>query len=335
MKNLRLKSLLLTLLALSLLALAGCGQESSDNTDALRLGYFPNITHAAAIVGAEQGIFQEELSTTKLETQTFPNGSLLMDAILTDQVDIGYVGPEPVINRYLQGADVVVLAGAASGGNVIVASRDSEVQSIKDLANKVVATPALGCTHDIEMRVLMDRAGLAMENDGGNVSHLTQKPALMMNLLQRNELDAASVSEPWASQMEEKTGAKVIVEWDEMPWDGNLPSTLLVAKKQFVKEHPELVKKILKAHVESVNKINSNLDDAADTVQQHITELTKSELSTEVITNSFTRTNITYKVDPKILNELVEESSKLGFFESTDVNGLVDKTLLNNVLENM
>ena len=45
--------------ALCLLALAavlgGCGEPAGDQPTTLRLGYFPNVTHAPAIVGVEQG----------------------------------------------------------------------------------------------------------------------------------------------------------------------------------------------------------------------------------------------------------------------------------------
>jgi len=328
------RKMMLVILITTMLLVVGCGQQDAGESNTLRVGYFPNITHAAAIVGVEQGIFQEELGSTLVQTQVFPNGSLLMDAIVTGQIDIGYAGPEPIINRYLQGADVVVLGGAASGGNVVVASRDSGVRNVAELASKVVATPALGCTHDIELRALMAEEGLHMENSGGNVAHRTQKPALMINLMEQGELDAVSVSEPWASLMEEKIGAKVIVEWDEMPWDGKLPSALLVASKQFVEEHPEIVRKLLKAHLASIEQINKNPKEAVKVVNTHISNLTKSKLSSAVIEKSLQRTRITHQVDPKVLNELVSKAAKLGFFEKTDVDGLVDTTILDEVARN-
>src|SRR5690554_5085525 len=113
----KIKKPLAFILASSLLLLAGCGSTGTSGEgkelSKVRLGYFPNVTHASAMIGVENGYFQDELGeNVSLDTTQFPNGSLLMDALVTGQIDIGYVGPEPAITRYLQGGDVVVLSGA-------------------------------------------------------------------------------------------------------------------------------------------------------------------------------------------------------------------------------
>ena len=61
-----------TAVAVGLLAPAGAGATPKQGNVTLRLGYFPNVTHASAIVGVEGGIFQDKLgSSVKLETSTF------------------------------------------------------------------------------------------------------------------------------------------------------------------------------------------------------------------------------------------------------------------------
>ena len=84
------------LLALGVAAilLAACGSSGSPEPSAdaasspastgaasaepvtLRLGYFPNITHATALVGVGKGIFEEKLAdNVTLETSTFSTGT--------------------------------------------------------------------------------------------------------------------------------------------------------------------------------------------------------------------------------------------------------------------
>ena len=47
----------------------------------LRLGYFPNVTHASAIVGVERGIFAKKLgSNVTLDLKTFNSGTEALDA---------------------------------------------------------------------------------------------------------------------------------------------------------------------------------------------------------------------------------------------------------------
>lgn len=330
---------LITLILISTLVfLAGCSATPTpakkEEAKAVRLGYFLNITHASAMIGVEKGYFQQELGEqVKLETKLFPNGSLFMDALTTGQIDIGFVGPEPAINRYLQGGDVVVLSGAAIGGNVVVARSDSGVNTISGLAGKTVATPARACTHDIGLRILMQQEGLKMQDQGGTVKQVTQKPADMLTLFQQKQLDAAVVSEPWAAEMEAKLGAKVIVDAQEMPWEGKLPSAILVASKKFVQENPKLVKDILKGNVAAGNFIKANPGEAEELTQKNLAQAAKQELPLEIIQKSFTRTEITYELNPQILAEMMQWSKDLGLAQgNVDVAGLVDLSLLQEVL---
>lgn len=339
------KVIVSALMAGILLLLAGCGSAGASGaagsaggqkeTDIVKLGYFPNITHAPALVGLEKGFFQTELGNgVKLDTKVFPNGSLFMDALSTGQIDIGYVGPEPVLSRYLQGGDVVVLSGVATGGNVLVARKDSGIESIKDLEGKTVATPARGCTHDISLRILMQAAGLKMQDQGGTVKQVTQTPADMLTLFQQKQLDAAVVSEPWASQMEALVGAKVIVDASQMPWQGNLPSTVLVSTKKFVQQNPEVVKKILQGNVDAINFIQENPAEAAALINQNLTQLTKKKLTPEVVQKSLARTHMTSDLDPQILADMEQKAQEFKLVQGNiDTKGLVDLTLLKQVLQ--
>ncbi len=63
------------------LVLVGCGSQSATNSSGqtvVNLGYFPNMTHAAALVGVERGTFAQALgSKVQLKTtdlQCRPNG---------------------------------------------------------------------------------------------------------------------------------------------------------------------------------------------------------------------------------------------------------------------
>jgi NitT/TauT family transport system substrate-binding protein len=113
---------------LLLLILASCGSQSPTTGSGqliVRLGYFPNLTHAVALVGVERGTFQQALgSNVKLETKTFNAGPALIEALFAGDIDIGYVGPNPAINGYVQshGGALRIIAGASSGGVLFVVS---------------------------------------------------------------------------------------------------------------------------------------------------------------------------------------------------------------------
>src|SRR6266511_1777070 len=61
-----------------------------------RLGYFPNITHAQAVIGVGNGDFQKALGdNVELKTLTFNAGPSATEALLANQIDATYIGPNP------------------------------------------------------------------------------------------------------------------------------------------------------------------------------------------------------------------------------------------------
>lgn len=322
----------LTLIIFSMTVLLGGITSTAANINEITIGYFPNITHAPAIVGIEQEIFTENLQGINIKTKIFPNGSLFMNALNTGQIDIGYVGPGPAINRFLQGAKVKSLASASTGGTVLVTRKDLKYNSVEDLKDKVVATAALGCTHDLLLRQLIKGHDMTTTRRGGTIDHRTQKPATMVGLFATEQLDAAMVSEPWAARMEKKLNNKVVVEWDEVPWKGNLPATLVVTNNKFADNNQELVRNFLKAHLASIEFIKENPNQTAKILQKEIKNITRQKLDINVIKRSLKRTNIDSNLDKNVVQELADLSAELGFIKGdSDLNGFVDTSLMEDI----
>jgi len=322
--NLRSKLLVIVILTLIIFTALGAGAEVSAQEE-ITLGYFPNITHAPAIVGVSEGIFIEQMNGITIKTKIFPNGSLFMDALATGQIDLGYVGPGPAINRYLQGADVKALASASTGGTVLVTRKDFKYNSVKDLEDKIIATPALGCTHDLLFRQLIKEHNLNTNRRGGTIDHRAQKPATMVGLFATGQLDAAVVSEPWAARMEADLDSKVVVNWDQMPWEGKLPAALVVSSNDFIEKNPELINNFLKAHQQVINYINNNPVESSKIIQKEIKNITRQELSLNIIERSMKRTNITSELDGEIVQNLADLSAELGFIKgNSSLRGFIE-----------
>ncbi len=297
------------------------GEEAELERDKLVVGYFPNLTHAPAMIGLEQGYYEEELEGIEIETQTFPDGSLFMDALTTGAVDIGFVGPGPALNRYVEGAEVVNIAGASNAGNVMVAAPGVEINSPDDLADKVVATPALGCTHDLQLRKMIGQTELTTTRRGGSIDHRTQAPANVAGLFRRRQMDAAVVSEPWASRIEKENEGQVVKEWDEVPWEGRLPATITVAGEDIYAEEKEVIERFLSAHQNSIDFLNENPEKSAEIIQQQIADITQQELSLSVLESSLERTVFTSELDERTVREMAEISRDHGFVSSADLDG--------------
>ncbi|MEJ6949800.1 aliphatic sulfonate ABC transporter substrate-binding protein [Natronospora cellulosivora (SeqCode)] len=331
MKKSNILILSILLLIIFTLIISNTGTEEIVNQE-ITIGYFPNITHAPGLIGIGEGIFEDKLEGITIKTQIFPNGSLFMDALSTGQIDLGYVGPGPALNRYLQGADVKALASASTGGTVLVTRADLEFNSPSDLDGKIVATPALGCTHDLILRKLLNEYGMATTRHGGTVDHRAQTPANMLALFATNQLDAAMVPEPWAARIEEEAGGKVVVEWNEIPWEGTHPESILVSTNEFIEDNPEILESFLKAHLQSIEFINQDLDRAALIMQKEIKELSRQELDIEVIKRSLTRTIINSELNEDILQEFANLSKELGFIRvDANLDGFVNTSLVEDI----
>ena len=100
--------------------------HAQSATKVLRIGYFPNINHAQAVIGFGSGEFQKELgSSIQVQPYIFNSGSSAIQALLANRIDVTYVGPGPAVNGYVasQGTDLRIISGAASGGAVFVVEK--------------------------------------------------------------------------------------------------------------------------------------------------------------------------------------------------------------------
>ena len=188
----------------ALTALSGCSRAGSSDAPAaesegaaaeVRLGYFPNITHAAALIGVEKGLFAKELGNTKLTTQTFNAGPDEVNALLGESLDIAYIGSGPAINAYAKskGEAVKLIAGATSGGAQLVVK--PEINSVEDLKGKVVATPQLANTQDVSLKKYLAEKNLTGQVTVQNVENAQSldptDPRTTVNLEELDELEKA------------------------------------------------------------------------------------------------------------------------------------------------
>lgn len=315
-KRIKRNKVLLGMIAILLVGvLAGC-EIGATSKEEVNVGYFPNLSHAGGIVGMSEGMFEEGLEGYDLQEMTFPNGSLFMDSLSTGQIDIGFVGPGPVLNRYLQGGDVVILGNATNAGNVLVLREGLEYNSPKDLEGLTIATASTGCTHDLLLRKMLDEEGMAVEEDGGSVKRIPQRPATNIGMMEQGQIDGALVSEPWASMMEAQGVGNVVVDFDEVPWEGEVPATVIAAQRDFVEENPEIVEAFLKAHEESVAFVNENEDKSIDILQKEIRRITDQELDVGTLQSSINRVVFTPDLDQQVVTEFAQLLTDLGFVDS-------------------
>lgn len=218
--------------------LAACGSSSAENgsNDTVTIGYFPNINHVAGMVAEEKNLYSETLPDgTEVKYQYFPDGSAFMTALETGDIEAGLVGPGPAMNHFTSGAKVSVVAAGSTGGTVIMARPDAGIESPEDLAGKTFISPRVGCTHDVQFEALMKgEYGMTSDRVGGEMKHVTGKPATYSSMFKTGNVDAATVPEPWASFIEEQGTGEVLIDTPDVAYGETLPAAVFVTSNELI-----------------------------------------------------------------------------------------------------
>ena len=313
----------------------GSGAAPKQDNVTLRLGYFPNVTHASAIVGVEGGIFQQKLgNNVKLETSTFNAGPAAIEALNSDALDATYIGPNPAINAFAQsgGEAIRIVSGATSGGAFLVVK--PSIKSAKDLKGKQIASPQLGNTQDVALRTWLKKKGLKTDPaGGGDVSILPQENAQTLDLFKQGEIDGAWVPEPWATRLVQEGGGKILVDERKLWPQGEYVTTQLIVRTQFLKDHPDVVKRLLEGQVAANDLIKSDPQKAEQLVGQGIDNATGKPIAPELVTASFK--NLTFTNDPiaTSLRKSAKDAEAAGLLKPVDLKGIYDLKPLNQVLK--
>ena len=331
--------LFLTILTLVVAVLAACGGKEEktaekDSAKEIRIGYFPNMTHIATIVALEKDFFAEQFGEdVTISASTFNDGSAFMEAMSTNSIDLGTVGPTPALNTYVKNPEHEIIAGAVNGGAVLVVGKDSGINSVADLKGKKVAVPTFGSTQDVGLMKSLRDAGLTASSTGnGDVTTIKQAPADTAALMLSGEIEAAATQEPWGVNIETNGNAKLLLDETQFAWGSESTNTVVTARKEFTSNNPELTKKALKAHAQAVDFINENPEEAIQLFLDHVKELTGKELSKDEVTKAFARLTPTTDVKEEILKEMATISKDAGYISTNNIDGLVNLSYLEDAL---
>jgi NitT/TauT family transport system substrate-binding protein len=295
----------------------------------LRLGYFPNVTHAAALIGLDKGLYAKELGAgTKLVPTKFNAGPEAVGALLGGSLDASFIGSGPAINAYAKsnGEAVRLVAGATTGGAQLVVR--TSIAKPADLAGKTVATPQLGNTQDVSLKKWLARQGLT-----GKAKVTNLENAQTLDAFKQGKVDAAWLPEPWSSRLVLDAGAKVLVDEATLWPGGRFPTTVLIVRTAFLQEHPQTVRALIKGLLASTDFAATDPAAAKTAVNGQLKDLTGKELKPAVIDRAFA--NITLTVDPvtSTFPQLAKDAVTAGVAKQpADVAGFADFSALNDVL---
>ncbi|MYV79711.1 aliphatic sulfonate ABC transporter substrate-binding protein [Streptomyces sp. SID1046] len=333
-------------------ALASCGYGSeatkdepkaADAADAgkklsaseVRIGYFPNLTHATALVGLQEGLIEKELSGTKIKPQSFNAGPSEIEALNGGSLDIGFIGPSPSINGYVKskGSNLRIISGSASGGVKLVVNPD-KIKTLDDLKGKKIATPQKGNTQDVAFLNWISEKGWKVdpESGKGDVSVVRTDNKVTPDAFKQGSIDGAWVPEPTASKLVSDGGSVLLDETALWP-DKKFVITNIIVSQKFLKEHPDVVEAVLRGTVKTNEWIHANQDKAKASANARLEAEGGKPLDAKVIDPAWPSIAITDDPLAATLKTQSEWAVKAKLIEQPDLAGIYDLTLLNKVLK--
>lgn len=327
------------LLLLFPLSLGACSSNTTSSTNpesgpvTVHLAYFPNLTHAVALVGVARGTFQKALGPNHLDTKTFNAGPDLINALLAGSIDIGFVGPNPAINGYITShGGLRIISGASSGGALLIVRPDAHINKVQDLNGKKLADPQSGGTQDIALRHYLQVNGLKTADQGGTIQIIPTDNPTILTEFKQGQIDGAWVPEPWASRLIVEGHGQVFVDERTLWPNQKFVTTNVVARKAFLDQHPDIVKEFLQAEVETVQYIQSNPDDAKKLINSQLQTLTGKPLSSAVLDQALKNLDITYDPLASTLFQSADNAYALKLLKSKPDKNIYNLDPLNTII---
>ena len=314
----------------------GTGGSNEAEATTVRLGYFPNITHAPAIIGDLGGYFADHLDPEDdIEISTFNAGPEAVEALFAESLDASFIGPNPAINAYArsasEGGAIRIVSGTTSGGAFLVV-RDG-IDTPADLRGTTLATPQLGNTQDVALRAWLLEEGYAADDaGGGDVSIQPQANGDALAAFVAGDLDGAWVPEPWASRFIQEGGAHVLVDEADLWPEGDYVTTHLIVRTEFLEDHPDIVKGLIEGLADAIDLTEQDEARAKALANEGIAALTDKPLPDALLDAAWA--NLRFTLDPVAtsLATSAEDAEAVGLLEPVELDGIYALDLLNEVL---
>jgi len=220
-------------------------------------------------IGLDAGEFKK--AGLEIDPIMISGGSKSMQALLSGGLDFAHVSGGVSVQANLSGADVTIIATAANSMSAgVIAAK--EIKSYQQLKGKRIGIASFGGNNDIGLRFAFKKNGIDPDKDvtflqlGGERNRLTA--------LERGAISATIISPPGLFVAEAQGYARL---GDLNTMGMRYPELSIVARKRDLKERRDLVRRYLRAYVESVRVMKANRDLTLRVIEKYIHVGSKAE----------------------------------------------------------
>lgn len=273
MKSIKMRVIALMAIAM-LLIISGCTQPSGTTSSTngsltsstgqikeLRIGYQPSTHQMAEITAMEKGWWQQDLAPLGVQNvsdKVFPTGAPEMQAMLAGDIDVAYVGAAPVLSAVSTGLDAKIVAGVNTQGSDLVVRNDLDYKGPQSLRGLTIGTFQAGTIQDTILRNWLQQNNISPDKD---VTIIGMNPGDAVTAMIAGKVDAVFLPTPSPSVIVDQGKGKIVVHSGDMY--PNHTCCVLVVSGKLIREHPDIVRQIIKTNDKAVAYNEQNLDEAA------------------------------------------------------------------------
>jgi len=285
------------------------------------------MDHAAcAYISQDKGWFEEE-GLNLASYESYVTGMALASALARGDIQVAYICLIPAINVYANAkVPIKIVAGTHKYGYGLVVNPD-KIKNIKDLEKSDIR---LGCVReggavDVLLHKTIDKYNLDEKKILNNIQRMN--PPKQVLAIKAGQLDAAFLPEQWATMTEDLWFKMLLISQEVWP---EMQGSVLVVKGELIRDHPDLVMKLVKVSQKATDWINQHPQEAAEIVARQLQEAggslfpveitdmaTKIEITPEVLLRSMNRLEYTTDIDLAVVQDAIDYVARLGYIRSS------------------
>lgn len=255
-----------------------------DNTENLRTIKINEVTrsvfYAPQYVAINNGYFKEK--GLNIELSTGQGADAVMTAVLANQCDIGFAGPEASIYVYNEGKEdycQVFAQMTKKDGSFLISRNDTEIFSWNDLKGKVVIPGRKGGVPYMTLEYVLKKNGLTPGVDVTLDDSI--KFDLMAGAFASGNADYVTLFEPTASSTQNQKKGYIVASVGEAA--GEIPYTAYFAKKSYIEKNTETIQNVTNAIYQGQKWVDSHSsEEIAKTIQSFFPDTNIETLSNAI-----------------------------------------------------
>ena len=278
MKQWMKKGLAACLALVMCLSLAACGGDQEEETPAedpvtVRVAALKGPTAMGMVklmsdsdAAAESG---EETTGNTYDFTLAASADEVSPKLMQGELDIACVPANLASVLYNRTDGGIVTLAVNTLGVLYIVENGNSIQSMADLAGKTIVASGKGSTPEYALRYLLSENGIDPDTDvtiDWRSEHSECVAALASGSATIAMLPQPFVTVAQTQLPDLRVALDLTEEWDALDNGSALLTGVVVARADFVEEHPAAVEQFLTSYAESVEWVNANTAEAAELI---------------------------------------------------------------------